>query len=76
MNLAFKNCCIFDEAISLVYEKLKFHSAFLNGKYRLKNSDSMKRDSAEVNWLIAWNSPCAFDVLVSETMGFEQKTTF
>lgn len=66
-----KNHYVFDEIISQVCDKLKFRYAFLDGKYGLDNNGPMVGDPIEVNWFVASNSLGAFDVVVSEMMGFD-----
>ena len=45
--------------------------AFLDGKYGLDNNGPMMGDPVEVNWFVASNSLGAFDMIVSEMMGFD-----
>jgi len=45
--------------------------AFLDGKYGLDNNGPMMGDPVEVNWFVASNSLGAFDMVVSEMMGFD-----
>ena len=66
-----KNHYVFDEIIGQVCEKLKFRYAFLDGKYGLDNNGPMVGDPVEVNWFAASNSLGAFDMIVSEMMGFD-----
>lgn len=68
-----RNHYVFDEIIGQVCEKLKFRYAFLNGKYGLDRNGPMIGDPVEVNWFVASNSLGAFDVIVSEMMGFDWK---
>lgn len=65
-----KNHYVFDEIIGQVCDKLKFRYAFLDGKYGLNNNGPMVGDPVEVNWFAASNSLRAFDMIVSEMMGF------
>lgn len=69
--LRLKNHYVFDEIICQVCEKLKFCYAFLDGKYGLDNNGPMVGDPVEVNWFVASNSLGAFDMIVSEMMGFD-----
>ena len=62
----------FDEIISRVCEKLKFRYAFLDGKYGLDQNGPLMGDPVEVNWFVASNSLGAFDMIVSEMMGFDR----
>ncbi len=66
-----KNHYMFDYIISRVSDILKFKYAFLDGKYGLNNNGPMVGDPIEVNWFVASNSLGAFDVIVSEMMGFD-----
>jgi len=70
-TMRLKNHYVFDEIISQVCEKLKFRYAFLDGKYGLDNNGPMMGDPVEVNWFVASNSLGAFDMIVSEMMGFD-----
>jgi len=62
---------MFDCLISKVADTLKFKYAFLDGKYGLNNNGPIVGDAVEVNWFAAANSLGAFDLIVSEMMGFE-----
>lgn len=66
-----KNHYAFDDIISQVCDKLKFRYAFLDGRYGLDNNGPMIGESIEVNWFAAANSLGAFDMIVSEMMGFK-----
>lgn len=66
-----KNHYVFDEIISQVSEKLKFRYAFLDGRYGLNDNGPMVGEPIEVNWFVAANSLGAFDMIVSEMMGFK-----
>lgn len=68
-----KNHYVFKEIISQVCEKLKFRYAFLDGKYGLDNNGPIVGEPVRVNWFAASNSPGAFDMIVSEMMGFNWK---
>lgn len=68
-----KNHHVFDEIIGQVCDKLKFRYAFLDGKYGLDQNGPMAGVPVEVNWFVASNSLGAFDVVVSEMMGFDWK---
>ena len=70
-TMRLKNHYVFDEIISQVCQKLKFKYAFLDGKYGLDNNGPIVGDSVEVNWFVASNSLGAFDMVVSEMMGFD-----
>ncbi|OGT08334.1 MAG: hypothetical protein A2V89_01400, partial [Gammaproteobacteria bacterium RBG_16_37_9] len=65
-----KNHYMFDYIISKVSDILKFKYAFLDGRYGLTNNGPMVGDPIEVNWFAASNSLGAFDMIVSEMMGF------
>jgi uncharacterized protein (DUF362 family) len=66
-----KNHYMFDCLISRVADVLKFKYAVLDGKYGLNNNGPIVGDALEVNWFAAANSLGAFDLIVSEMMGFE-----
>lgn len=66
-----KNHYMFDYIISKISNILKFKYAFLDGKYGLNNNGPMVGEPVEVNWFAAANSLGAFDVIVSEMMGFD-----
>lgn len=66
-----KNHFMFDYIISKVSDILKFKYAFLDGKYGLDNNGPMVGDPVELNWFVAGNSLGAFDMIVSEMMGFD-----
>lgn len=70
-TMRLKNHYVFDEIIGQVCAKLKFRYAFLDGKYGLNNNGPMMGDPEEVNWFVASNSLGAFDMIVSEMMGFD-----
>lgn len=66
-----KNHYIFDHIISKLSNMLKFKYAFLDGKYGLDGNGPMTGNPVELNWFAASNSLGAFDLIVSELMGFE-----
>lgn len=66
-----KNHFMFDHIVSKVSDILKFKYAFLDGKYGLDNNGPMVGDPIELNWFVAGNSLGAFDMIVSEMMGFD-----
>lgn len=68
-----KNHYMFPHLISKIASLLKFRYAFLDGKFGLNNNGPMMGDPVEVNWFVASNSLGAFDVIVSEMMGFDWK---
>ena len=65
-----RNHNVFGEIIGQICDKLKFHYAFLDGKYGLNNNGPIIGVPVEVNWFAASNSLGAFDAVVSEMMGF------
>jgi len=69
-TMRMKNHYVFDKIISQVCNHLKFKYAFLDGKYGLNTNGPMVGEPVEVNWFVASNSLGAFDVVVSEMMGF------
>ena len=66
-----KNHFMFDHIVSKVSDILKFKYVFLDGKYGLDNNGPMVGDPVELNWFVAGNSLGAFDMIVSEMMGFD-----
>lgn len=66
-----KNHYMFDYIISKISKILKFKYAFLDGKYGLTSNGPMAGDPIEVNWFAASNSLGAFDIVLSEMMGFD-----
>ena len=70
-TMRLKNHYMFNYIISKVSNILKFKYAFLDGKYGLNNNGPMVGDPVEINWFVASNSLGAFDVIVSEMMGFD-----
>lgn len=69
-TMRMKNHYVFDKIISQVCNHLKFKYAFLDGKYGLDNNGPMVGQPIEVYWFVASDSLGAFDVVVSEMMGF------
>jgi uncharacterized protein (DUF362 family) len=72
-TMRLKNHYVFDEIIGQLCDKLKFRYAFLDGKYGLDQNGPMAGEPTTVNWFVASNSLGAFDVVVSEMMGFDWK---
>lgn len=70
-TMRLRNHHVFDDIIGQICERLKFRYAFLDGKYGLDNNGPMVGDAVEVNWFAASNSLGAFDMIVSEMMGFD-----
>ena len=70
-TMRLKNHYVFEEIINQVCEQLKFRYAFLDGKFGLTTNGPMNGDPIEVNWFAASNSLGAFDMIVSEMMGFD-----
>lgn len=70
-TMRLKNHFVFDEIIGQICKALKFRYAFLDGKYGLDNNGPMAGDTVEVGWFAASNSLGAFDMIVSEMMGFD-----
>lgn len=68
-----KNHYMFNCLISKVADVLKFKYAILDGRYGLNNNGPIVGDAVETNWFAAANSLGAFDLIVSEMMGFEWK---
>ena len=52
-------------------QQLKFKYAFLDGKYGLDTNGPMAGQVVDVDWFVAANSLAAFDMVVSEMMGFD-----
>ena len=72
-TMRMKNHYVFDKIISQVCNHLKFKYAFLDGKYGLDDNGPMAGEPVEVDWFVVSNSLGAFDVVVSEMMGFNWK---
>lgn len=70
-NMRLRHHYMFDYIISKISDILKFKYAFLDGKYGLNNNGPMVGDPVEINWFVASNSLGAFDMIVSEMMGFD-----
>lgn len=70
-TMRLKNHYVFEEIINQVCGQLKFRYAFLDGKFGLTTNGPMNGDPIEVNWFAASNSLGAFDMIVSEMMGFD-----
>jgi len=70
-TMRLKNHFVLDEIIGQVCNKLKFRYAFLDGEYGLNKNGPMVGAPIEVNWFVASNSLGAFDMVVSEMMGFD-----
>ena len=66
-----QNHYMFDYIISKVSEILNFKYAFLDGKFGLNDNGPMVGNPVEANWFVASNSLGAFDMIVSEMMGFD-----
>ncbi|PKP62133.1 hypothetical protein CVT91_00440 [Candidatus Atribacteria bacterium HGW-Atribacteria-1] len=69
-TMRMKNHYVFDKIIGQICNHLKFKYAFLDGKYGLDKNGPMVGKPFEINWFVASNSLGAFDVVVSEMMGF------
>jgi len=65
-----RNHYMFDDLISKISDILKFKYAVLDGKYALNINGPIVGNSVETNWFVASNSLGAFDMIVSEMMGF------
>lgn len=70
-TMRLKNHYMFAYIISKISKNLKFNYAFLDGKYGLNNNGPMIGDPIQVDWFVAANSLGAFDMIVSEMMGFD-----
>ena len=70
-TMRLKNHFVFDEIIGQICDRLKFRYAFLDGKFGLNKNGPMIGDPVEVNWFVSANSLGAFDMIVSEMMGFD-----
>jgi uncharacterized protein (DUF362 family) len=68
--LRLENHYMFSYLIAKIAELLKFKYAFLDGKYGLDDNGPMQGTAIEVGWFVASNSLSAFDMVVSEMMGF------
>lgn len=72
-TMRMKNHYVFNKIIGQICNVLKFKYAFLDGKYGLNNNGPMVGEPVKVDWFVASNSLGAFDVVVSEMMGFNWK---
>jgi len=70
-TMRLKNHFIFDEVIGQISKRLKFHYAFLDGRYGLDQNGPMVGTPKRVDWFVAANDLGAFDIIVSEMMGFK-----
>jgi uncharacterized protein (DUF362 family) len=70
-SMRLKNHYVFNEIVSQICDRLKFRYAFLDGKYGLNKNGPMIGQPVELNWFVASNSLGAFDIVVSEIMGFD-----
>jgi uncharacterized protein (DUF362 family) len=69
-TMRLKNHYVFNKIIGQICNHLKFKYAFLDGKYGLDKNGPMVGKPFEINWFVASNSLGAFDMVVSEMMGF------
>jgi len=69
-TMRLKNHYVFNKIIGQICNHLKFKYAFLDGKYGLDKNGPMVGQPFEINWFVASNSLGAFDMVVSEMMGF------
>jgi len=69
-TMRLKNHYVFNKIIGQICNHLKFKYAFLDGKYGLNKNGPMVGKPFEINWFVASNSLGAFDMVVSEMMGF------
>jgi len=69
-TMRMKNHYVFDQIIGQICKILKFKYVFLDGKYGLNINGPIVGNPIEVDWFIASNSLGAFNVIVSELMGF------
>jgi len=69
-TMRLKNHYVFNKIIGQICNYLKFKYAFLDGKYGLDKNGPMVGKPFEINWFVASNSLGAFDMVVSEMMGF------
>ena len=70
-TMRLKNHYVFDEIIGQICESLKFRYAFLDGQYGLDGNGPMVGIPKRVDWFAAANNLGAFDMVVSEMMGFK-----
>jgi len=69
-TMRIKNHYMFNYIISQLCRIMKFKYAYLDGKYGLDRNGPMVGKPIEVNWFVASNSLGAFDMVVSNMMGF------
>jgi len=72
-TMRLKNHYVFGDIIGQICEKLKFKYAFLDGKYGLDTNGPMNGDPVDLDWFAASNSLGAFDLVISDLMGFDWK---
>jgi len=72
-TMRLKNHYVFDEVIGQISRELKFRYAFLDGKYGLDKNGPMAGIPRRVDWFVGANDLGAFDMIVSEMMGFDWK---
>jgi len=72
-TMRLKNHYVFNKIIGQICNHLKFKYAFLDGKYGLDKNGPIVGQPFEINWFVASNSLGAFDMMVSEMMGFNWK---
>jgi len=72
-TMRMKNHYVFDKIIGQICKILKFKYVFLDGKYGLNINGPIVGNPIKVDWFIASNSLGAFNVIVSELMGFNWK---
>jgi len=72
-TMRLKNHYVFNKIIGQICNHLKFKYAFLDGKYGLDKNGPMVGQPVKIDWFIASNSLGAFDMVVSEMMGFNWK---
>ena len=70
-TMRLKNHYVLDKVLGQICDKLKFRYAFLDGKYGLDNNGPMIGTPKRVDCFAASNDLGAFDVVVSEMMGFD-----
>lgn len=70
-TMRLRNHYMFDNIIPKISELLKFRYAFMDGRFGLDRNGPMDGNPVELNWFVASNSLGAFDMVVSEMMGFD-----
>jgi len=72
-TMRLKDHYILQHIVSKISNLLNFKYSFLDGRYGLNKNGPLMGDAVETNWFAASNSLGAFDIVVSDMMGFDWK---